>query len=108
MRLLAVAAFTTVLVACARDSQSTGDAQRTFVNPTDSKAVIPPIASQFTARPYPPGRWRLTSPQTLYPVLIRLAHILIRHEGVQEGIVSFQLADWTPSPAPPARTLDQA
>lgn len=65
-------------------------------------------AQRDTGSPYPPGRWRLASPNALFPVLLRLSHILIRHQAVQEGIVSFQLPDWKPSAPPPARAPEQA
>jgi PPIC-type peptidyl-prolyl cis-trans isomerase-like protein len=60
------------------------------------------------AVPYPPGRWRLARMEDLAPVVLWVSHILVRHQDVQPGIVSFQLSDWTPSPPPPARTLEEA
>jgi hypothetical protein len=60
------------------------------------------------AAPYPPGRWRLASEDELSRVTLWMSHILIRHEGVMPGIVSFQLADWTPASAAPTRTRQEA
>lgn len=78
---------------------------------------VPPAAKSASAattgvvnltQPYPPGRWRLASGEELSRVVLWASHILIRHEAVQPGIVSFNLGDWTPAPAAPQRTRTRA
>jgi PPIC-type peptidyl-prolyl cis-trans isomerase-like protein len=110
MRTLALTLVVAAVVACSRepgpDLQSRLGAET--APPTAVAAVPASAAEEATVAPYPPGRWRLARPDEMYGALVRSSHVLIRHEGVQEGIVSFQLPDWTPSPPPPARTREQA
>lgn len=109
MRRLSLSSVAAVLVACSRDpGAGAGSQQSAGSTPHTSIAALATAAEEAPTSSYPPGRWRLAQPHVLSHVLIRLSHILIRHEGVQEGIVSFQLGDWTPSPSPPARTREQA
>jgi PPIC-type peptidyl-prolyl cis-trans isomerase-like protein len=57
--------------------------------------------------PYPPGRWRLLPPKALAPVVIWVAHILVRHaEAVDEE--SFSFANWKSVAAPVSRTRAEA
>jgi hypothetical protein len=109
MRAVALISSAALLIACARESGSELDSR-----PRGAGAASVPAAAaespeeQASVASYPPSRWRLASLNELHLTLLRLSHILIRHEGVQEGVVSFQLADWTPSPPPPTRTPEQA
>jgi PPIC-type peptidyl-prolyl cis-trans isomerase-like protein len=59
---------------------------------------------------YPPARWRLVPSVSLAPCVVWVSHILIRHQGVPEGNAAFDHLPlpWTPEPAAPARTREQA
>jgi hypothetical protein len=65
-------------------------------------------ADQALAPAYPPGRWRLASSDEMDRLVLWVSHILIRHSTVPPAVVSFELGDWTPAPAAPARTRRQA
>lgn len=56
------------------------------------------------APPYPRGRWRLASSEELSRVMLWVSHILVRHQGVDAGRISFELPYWTSAPPPPPRT----
>lgn len=101
MRQFTLVSVAAILLACSHESSHGSDSRRTAKQASHAGAPAPATA-------YPPARWRLARPEALYPVRLRLSHILIRYEGVQPGIVSFQLPNWTPSPPPPARTAEQA
>ncbi len=60
------------------------------------------------AESYPAAHWRLARRDELANVVLWVSHILVRHEGVTPGVVSFSLPDWTPEQARPARTREQA
>jgi parvulin-like peptidyl-prolyl isomerase len=66
------------------------------------------VVGPLLAEPYPRARWRLASQEELARTTLWVSHILIRHEGVRPGIVTFQLGDWTPAPAAPTRTRQEA
>jgi hypothetical protein len=63
---------------------------------------------EVLTQPYPAARWRLASNEALANVVLPVAHILVRHEGVRPGVVSFHLPDWTPSGPAPSRTRREA
>ena len=109
MRTLTLSVMAAALFACARESSPEPDLRRSAESPPHARHMNEASAAEAPkVSHYPPGRWRLAPPEELFQVLIPLSHVLIRHEGVQEGIVSFHLPMWTPSSPPPARTLEQA
>ena len=109
MRILALASIVATFIACARVSGSELSSRRGDEPTESTKASVQANAvGELAPGNYSPGRWRLARPHALFQVLIPVSHILVRHEGVQEGIVSFHLSDWTPSPPPPQRTREHA
>lgn len=109
MRALTVTFVSAALLACCREPRPGLDSRQSAGNvPDTSTAARATAVEGATASSYPPGRWRLVPLAVLSRTLIRLSHILVRHDGVREGIVSFQLPDWTPAPPPPARTAEHA
>lgn len=57
--------------------------------------------------PYPKGLYRLAPAQELARVKLWVSHILIRHDAVAPGVISFELGEWTPAP-PASRTRADA
>ena len=109
MRKLALSSVAAALLACSHESAPGFGSERGVELAPEQRTPLPANAKEeFAANDYQPGRWRLARPDALSYVLVALSHILIRHEGVEGGIVSFQLSDWTPSPPPPTRTREQA
>ena len=109
MRTLVLSSIAATLLACAREPGPSSDPHRS--NESASGLITSAetsAADGYAASNHAPGRWRLASLDELSRVLIPLSHILVRHEDVPEGIVSFHLPDWKPAPAPPQRTVDQA
>lgn len=125
-RLIIVAAG--ALLACSRidPRPATDGAQGSLTEPDEpsianaaasAKAVLVPITSsllngnenqQALTSPYPRGRWRLARAEDLFPVVLWLEHILIRHRDVPAGVISFELPDWTSAPQAPERTREAA
>jgi parvulin-like peptidyl-prolyl isomerase len=75
------------------------------VSPAQTGSEIPRVR---LATVYPPASWRVAEPERLADVVLWFSHILIRHQDVPKGDVSFDLLSWTPAPAPPARTRQAA
>lgn len=98
-----IIAFIALLSTIACDTQATGG--KVIAEPAAINGSSP---GEALSQPYPPGRWRLARSEELTPVVLWVSHILIRHESVAPGVVSFNLGDWTPAPAAPSRTRKQA
>jgi hypothetical protein len=108
MRVLLLGSVALALLACNRETERQLKNAPAASALQTSTVLAARDGEDLIESSYPPGRWRLASDNAVYFSLLRLSHILIRYEGVPEGIVSFELPDWQPSPPAPARTLEQA
>jgi hypothetical protein len=69
-----------------------------------SATTMAPEPTVPLTEPYPRGRWRLADTNELAHVVLWVSQILIRHDGVTAGRVSFARREWAAAPPPPARS----
>lgn len=95
-----------LLPSCDRLASAFGSAEDLSSSVKLSALQAPP-AEVLTA-PYPPGRWRLATPEELDQAMVWGAHILIAHRDVTPGVASFHLPEWTPASTTPQRDRREA
>lgn len=75
-----------------------------LADPSTTPLGVNKGAAADAPQPYPRGRWRLARADELQQVVLWISHILVRHEQVPLGSVSFENPTWTSAPRPPNRT----
>lgn len=78
--------------------------------PASASPLLAPVSAVNLAepRPYPPGGWRRVPADELNHTILWLAHILIRHDRVNDFQVPFTVTDWISTEPATTRSSQEA